>query len=96
MLTMTMSEYNNQKAAFYRKHGKNRGGRERGHVEGETIRKTVLFEDGHVWEEVTEPVYETAEIEKHGIKFIIKLKMYRTEFWNSEDSRSRYLYEKAH
>ena len=75
------------------KHYGERGGRESGSVDGEIIRKTVCFEDGHAWEEVTEPVYETVEVEKHGLKFTVPVKMYRTEIWDSENSKSRYLYE---
>lgn len=91
---LTMREYNDQKAAFYRKHFGERGGRESGSVDGETIRKTVCFEDGHVWNEITEPLYEKIEVEKYGLKFSVLVKMYRTEIWDSEDSSSRYLYEK--
>ena len=71
---LTMKEYNEQKAAFYRKHYGERGGRESGSVDGETIRKTVCFEDGHTWEEITEPVYETVEIEKYDMRIPVQVK----------------------
>ena len=92
--TMTMKQYNDSKAAFYRKHYGERGYRERGGVEGETIRKAVCFDDGAVWNEVTEPVYETVEVEAHGLKFKVQVKLYRTEVWDTENSVSRYLYER--
>ena len=95
MTTLTMREYLDQKTAFFNKHYGTRGGRESGGVEDETIRKTVCFEDGHAWEEITEPVYEMVEIEKHGLKLLVKVKFYRTEIWDSDNPRSRYYYEPA-
>ena len=52
------------------------------------IRKVVCFEDGAVWNEVTEPVVEIAEFELHGIKFQKQVWMYCTEIWDSENSIS--------
>jgi hypothetical protein len=95
MIELTMKEYSDQKAAFFKKHCDDRGAIESGRIEGETIYKTQSFYDGHHWEEITVPVYETVEIEKHDIKFIMRVKFYRTEFWDSENLNSRYLYEKA-
>ena len=95
MTELTMKEYNDQKVAFFKKHCDDRGAIESGHTEGETIYKTLSFRDGHHWEEISAPVYETVEIEKHGIKLVMRVKFYRTEFWDSENSTSRYLYEKA-
>ena len=95
MTTLTMREYLDQKTAFINKHYGTRGGRESGGVEGETIRKTICFEDGHAWEEITEPVYEMVEVEKYGMKLLVQVKFYRTEIWDSDNSRSRYYYEPA-
>ena len=92
---MTMREYSESKAAFFRKHYGERGYRESGEVVGERICKSYIFEDGAEWFEITEPVYETTVVELHGIKNKVQLKFYRTEIWDTEDSKSRYLYEAA-
>lgn len=95
MTEITMKQYNAQKKAFNKKHWGSRGAKETGHVNGEIIYKTVSFEDGHTWEEVTVPVYEVVEVKKHNITIPVEIKFYRTEVWDSENSFSRYLYEKA-
>ena len=92
---MTMREYLDSKAAFIRKHYGERGFREVGDVVNETIRKSYLFEDGAVWSEITEPIHEEMAGVMHGLPVTATVKMYRTEVWDSENSKSRYLYEIA-
>lgn len=92
-MKITMKQYSDSKAAFYRKHSDERGYREFSELEGERNYKEVYFPDCHVWHEVTEPVIETVEVEVHGIKVKTQVKLYRTEIWDTENSASRYLYE---
>jgi len=91
---ITMEQYNEEKRAFYQKHYGERGYREYGNVDGEQIHKEVCFADGAGWNEITEPFEETIQVERHGLNIEVKVKFYRTEIWDSDNSVSRYLYEK--
>ena len=92
---MTMQEYLSSKANFISKHFGERGFREDGGVVGEKIHKVLVFEDGAQWYEITEPIWEKLSGTLHGIPVETKVRMYRTEFWDSDNSKSRYLYESA-
>lgn len=93
---MTHAEY---KAAFIKKHGKHDWHTETSSIDenGKYI-KWYLFDDGAQITEVNEPYYEEVELtgEAHGIKFSTKqtVKFFRTECWNTDDSRSVFFYEK--
>ena len=54
-----------------------------------------MFADGAQWCEITEPIWERLYGTLHGIMVEAKVQMYRTEFWDSDNSKSRYLYEMA-
>ena len=60
--------------------------------------KTYNFTDGAQLFEVNRPVYEEveAEVEVKGVKVVIKdtVKLFETEAWNTDDSRSVKFYEK--
>jgi hypothetical protein len=87
---MTMSEYIKAKAKFAKKHG---GFRETSDLMGEMVQKQQVFDDGAVWYEVTMPVIETAKFTVRGLPMTTKVKLHRTEFWNTDDHTSKYLYE---
>ena len=56
--------------------------------------KEYLFEDGAVWYEVYTPVTEQAEAQIHGMSFKVDVKLLKTEFWSTDDSKSNYYYER--
>lgn len=61
-------------------------------------RKCYVTTDGALFVEEMCPVWETAEAEAelHGVKVTVKndIKMMRTEYYSTDDSKSRYYYEK--
>lgn len=62
--------------------------------------KWYVFEDGAIWYERMSPVEEVIIVEGisdlTGIKFTDSkvVTFLKTEFWNTEDSKSKYYYEK--
>ena len=94
MRPATMNEYNSAKAEFIRKHYGEEGYREYSSLESDVFYKELVFMDGTNWYETTMPIWETVEVENHGIKTKVEIKYYMTEFWSTEDG-SRYLYEAA-
>lgn len=95
MKEITMKEYNDNKAAFFKKHYGKDGFKEYSKLADDIIHKEYCFADGAAWYEVTMPTWEQTIIEMHGIKQTVKLKFYRTEVWNSDNSTSCNLYEAA-
>lgn len=95
-MAISMKEYARDKKAFYQRHTRLDGKyQEFGEVTGEKVSKQVCFPDGASWWEVTEPYSEKVTIIRHGLKIPIELKYIRTEVWDSEDSKSRFLYQHA-
>ena len=95
-MTVTYREYENQKIAFAKKHNRKAECKVyTSPMENNRYHKEYCWSDGHQWCEVIELVTETVEAEAHGINFNVEVELYRTEFWSTEDSRSKYLYERA-
>lgn len=59
-----------------------------------TYSKTYMFSDGAVWYEHMSPVKEEVDVEVHNTKVSVKIKLLRTEYYSSENSKSKYYYEK--
>ena len=95
MKEITYEEYTDSKRAFYGKHDTERGHCTSSDVQGTTIFREVTFDDGAWWYEVTEPVTEMVEVALHGIVVQTPIRMYRTEIFDSENTKSRYLFAKA-
>lgn len=97
MTTTTFAEFDKEYTAFAIKHNKKSDRHEYTYMDEDgIIRKTVCWGDGATWWENTETEYtETVEIEVHGVKMAVKVQMRRTEYWSTEDSHSKYFYEKA-
>lgn len=96
MITTTFAEFDKEYTAFAIKHNKKAERREYTNLIDGMIRKTVCWSDGATWWEITETNYsETVEVEVHGIKVNVEIPMRRTEYWSTEDSRSKYFYERA-
>ena len=93
MKTITWNEYNTQKAAFYAKHGEGKESSELG-ADG-SIYKTVGFKDGAVWYELGEDITEKDIVMRHGIWTEATFHFRRYEVWDTENSASRYLYQRA-
>lgn len=91
-MTVNYKQYESEKVAFLKKHSwidcstspMDEYGR---------YHKEYICEDGSIWYEVMGPemVSEVVEIKKAQVK--VEVKMFRTEFWSSDDSSSKYYYE---
>ena len=84
-------EYMKDKAEFFKKHGDYKlhdsGMSQNGYL------KSYCFDDGADFYELCGPVTEEVEVELHGVKAKVPVKLFRTEYWSSEDS-SKFYYEK--
>ena len=88
MITVTMDDYHKIKKDFFNKH-KNVIDEKRDGTYAET-----RFEDGAAWYEVTDEIHELVEVEVHKVKCNFWVSMLRYEFWSTDDSVSRYMYER--
>lgn len=96
MITTTFAEFDKEYTAFAIKHNKKAERKEYTDMTDGVIHKTVCWSDGATWYEITETDYsEEVEIEVRGIKVKVNIPMRRTEYWSTEDSKSKYFYEKA-
>ena len=98
MKETTMKEYNDIKTLFYRKHATENGIHESGMIdEYGRIHKNVYFNDGAEWHEVSEKIREeaTTTVNIHGIakEVATYIDLFRTEYFNTDNSESRYMYE---
>lgn len=91
-MIVTYQEYNDEKQAFFRKH-KNDYELETQGGSAEYYRKTYAFKDKAVWYEVMmkQTVSERVEVYKCNVN--VELDMLQTEYWSSDDSKSKFYYE---
>lgn len=54
--------------------------------------KTIAWEDGAEWHEVSEIVLEDVEVYTHGCRVKTNVELYRTKYWSTE-SGSKFLYQ---
>ena len=84
-------EYMKDKAKFFKKHGDYKihysGMSQNGYL------KSYCFDDGADFYELCGPVNEEVEVELNGVKAKVPVKLFRTEYWSSEDI-SKFYYEK--
>ncbi len=91
----TYEEYMNEKVAFAQKHNKKADCRVyTSPMVNNRYHKEYCWDDGHEWCEVTELIQEKVEVTAHGIKFEVPVDFWRTEFWSTENSISKFLFEK--
>lgn len=87
-------DYSVSRAEFFRNHGYDH------HVFASTISelgvyyKEYSFRDYAVWYERVSPFTEVAVACVHGICVPVEAKLLKTEFWDTDCSKSRYYYEK--
>ena len=92
-MVVNYNEYNKTKQEFFKEHKNDFSCETSPMDEYGRYHKEYVFEDGSIWYEVmsTEYVTETVEIKKCEIS--LKIKMFRTEFWSTDNSESKYYYE---
>lgn len=57
--------------------------------------KDYCYSDGANWSEITELVEEVVVVVVHSIRTKVTVKLWKTEYFSTDDSKSRYYYEKA-
>lgn len=60
--------------------------------DAQRYRKAYVCEDDAVWTEINGPEDVTEEVYVKGVPVLVTVKLFRTEFWSTDDSRSRYTY----
>ena len=93
-MTVNYEQYSNEKKDFFNKHDNDFRCETSSMDEYGRYYKTYIFTDDAIWYEVMGPTYETVEVEVKMVKMNIEVKMFRTEFWNTDDSKSKYYFEK--
>ncbi len=95
---VNMSEYEAERVAFYKKHNSENLSwpKEDTEFKNGVTRKTVTFEDGAIWYEVSTKITEERKAKVEGVpEFTINLSLdlLKTEFWSSDNSISKYAYD---
>lgn len=93
-MTVNYNTYKEEKMAFFNKHNNDFRCETSSMDEYGRYWKTYFFEDGARWYEIMSPEYVTQVIEIKMCKVEVGVKMFRTEFWNTDSSIPRYYYEK--
>lgn len=57
--------------------------------------KDYCFQDGATWSEISWLVEEVVEVMIRNIKTRVSVKLWKVEYFSTDDSKSRYYYEKA-
>lgn len=99
-MTVNYETYDNEKMNFIRKYGKKYDWTIDTSPMNEygVYYKTYIFENGASWYERMSPVYKSKEVETEiegiTVKATIKVKLFQTEFWSSDNAESKIYYEK--
>lgn len=93
-MIVTYKEYMEDKQKFFKKHGYNFSEDTSPMDQFGMYYKTYTFEDGAHWYERMNPewVKETFTIKLAPVE--VEVKMFRTEYWNTDNSISRFYYER--
>lgn len=93
MNIVTYDEYNSDKIAFFKRHDNDFELQTEG-TSAEYYRKTYSFSDEAVWYEVSRKVYIPIEQKVRLVDVKIDVELLETEYYNSQESESKYYYEK--
>lgn len=93
-MTVSYNDYINEKKEFFEEHCNDFKCDTSSMDEYGRYWKTYSFEDGAQWCEVMSPTYETVEVEIKFVKVKVEVKMFRTEFWRSDEIGRKFYYEK--
>lgn len=93
-MTVGYQEYTKLKDEFFKKHDfdyriETSQMDEYGHYH-----KEYLFADEAIWYESYRPTFEKVVVEVKKVNVEVEVKMFCTEFWNTDDSTSKCMYEK--
>ena len=93
MKTVNYETYTEEKLAFIKKHGSYKLTTSAMNEVG-GYHKDYCFDDGASFTECMNPVEEEVEAKAHGLTFKVTVKMMETEYWDTDNSTSRFLYER--
>ncbi len=96
-MTVNYETYTADKQAFIKKHGKGDWKVETSAMdEYGCYHKEYIFDDGAIFYEVMRPEYfkQEVEIATTMVKVEVEVKMLSTEYWSSDDAKSKKYYEK--
>lgn len=92
-MTTNYDEYTKTKQAFLKKHRLDRVDTSSMDEYG-TYHKEYICEDGGIFYEVMSPSYEKATVTVKGVAVEVEVKLFKTEYWNSDNAQSKFYYEK--
>lgn len=93
-MTVTYTEYRHDKDVFFRKHRNDFDCETSPMDEYGRYHKTYTFKDGAIWYETMFPEYVKQNVEIKLCNVEIEIKMFVTEFWNTDKSETKRYYEK--
>lgn len=93
-MTIDYRDYTNEKQEFFKAHHYDYRVCTSGLDEYNRYHKEYIFEDGAIWYEVMGAVTEGATINIHGLEINTDVKLYRTEYWSTENATSKFYYER--
>ena len=93
-MVVTYKKYMEDKQEFFKKHDYAFSERTSSMDEYGRYYKTYAFEDGAHWFESMSPEYVKESLTIKLAPVEIEVKMFRTEYWNTEDATSKFYYEK--
>lgn len=93
MTIVTMKEYYERVSKFVNKHEVAKV--ETSLFENFAWHKDYLCEDGAFGKEINREVYEKAEVEVKGIKITVEVKLLETEWFDTDNGTSIYMYQKC-
>lgn len=91
-MTSTFITYQNDLRSFYNKHLNVKV--HTSSFENNEYYKTYISEDGAVFTEVNMNITEVAHATIHGLIFEVPVQLMRTEYWSTDNSKSRFVYSK--
>lgn len=94
MRVVDCKTYNEEKKNFMEAHDYNYSIETSPMAADGTYHKIYMFEDGAEWTEVMRPTFEKAEVEIKKVRCQVAIKMLETEYFNSDDGKSSYYYER--
>lgn len=93
-MTVTYSDYSAEKKSFFQKHKHDFRTETSAMDQYGRYHKTYIFSDGAIWYETMSPEYVTVDVAVKLVIVPVEIKMFRTEFWSTDNASSKYYYEK--
>ena len=88
-------DYETEKREFFARHSHETGDvKEYSHMDDFGVtRKSFCFADGASWHERNEKNTESKKVSIRGIEVTVSIDLFKCEYWDTDNSNSRYFYE---